>query len=92
MSQHTTRRDPRAKSGDEDVVTPQPRPLRARKPVDQPDGGPGPDEPGDSDFELAGDDDLGPGDLGPLEPGTTDPDTGSDRIGRIFKDGGRPSR
>ena len=90
MSQHTARHDPRARSEDEDVATPQPRQLEhkqrvPRQPVSQPagDGGLGPDEPDDGEFELIGDDDLGPADLGPAGPSATNPDADSGRIRKI---------
>jgi len=88
MSQSTARHDPRAESHDEEVADLRPpRPAREqgakpRPPVGQraEDGGPGPDEPDDSEFELAGDDDLGPLDLGPAAPNFRDPDAGSGRV------------
>ena len=92
MSQHAARHDPRAKSeADEDVASPQPRPadrrnpLRPRRPADQPDsdGHPNPDEPDDGEFELIGDNDLGPADLGPADPHVTNPDSDSGRIRKI---------
>lgn len=59
--------------------------VRPGRPVGQPDddGGVGPDEPDDSEFELIGDDDLGAADLGPANPNATDPDAGSGRIRKI---------
>jgi hypothetical protein len=53
--------------------------------VDQPDGdgSPNPDEPDDGEFELIGDNDLGPADLGPAAPGSSNPDADSGRIRRI---------
>lgn len=88
MNQSAARHDPRAMSEDEDDVAD----LRARRPehrqdgkpgqpVGQPtgDGGIGPDDPDESEFELAGDDDLGPTDLGPAAPDYRDPDARSGR-------------
>lgn len=92
MSQNTARHDPRAKpEDDEDVARPQARQQehkqrpRPRQPVGQPsgDGGVGPDEPDEGEFELIGDNDLGPADLGPADPNFTDPDAGSGRIRKI---------
>lgn len=91
MSQHTARRDPRATSEDEDVAGLRARPpehkqrVRPHQPVSQPagDGGTGPDEPGEDEFELTGDNDLSPIDLGPADPNATDPDAGSGRIRKI---------
>jgi hypothetical protein len=93
MSQNTARHDPRAKSEDEDVASPQVRQpehrqrvrVRPRQPIGQPagDGGTGPDEPDEDEFELRGDDDLGAADLGPVGPNATDPDAGSGRIRKI---------
>ena len=92
MSQNTARHDPRAKSEDEDVASPQGRQpehrqrVRPRQPAGQPagDGGTGPDEPDEDEFELRGDDDLGAADLGPVGPNATDPDAGSGRIRKII--------
>ena len=54
------------------------------EPVGQPwppiDGGVGPDEPDEGEFELIGDDDLGAADLGPAGPNASDPDAGSGRM------------
>jgi hypothetical protein len=91
MSQNTARHEPRVEPEDEDVTVPRARQpghrQRARpgQPVGQPgdDRGMGPDEPDDSEFELAGDDDLGAADLGPANPNATDPDAGSGRIRKI---------
>jgi hypothetical protein len=91
MSQHTARHEPRAKPEDEDVTVPRARQpehrprVRPGRPAGQPDddGGVGPDEPDDSEFELIGDDDLGAADLGPANPNATDPDAGSGRIRKI---------
>ena len=96
MSQNTTRHDPHAKSRDEDVAdlgTRQPghgHGRRPRQPVGQRagDGGVSPDEP-DDEFELIGDDDLGPADLGPIGPNATDPDADSGRIRKITRESGR---
>ena len=88
MSQPTARHDPRAKSGDEeedDRPALQPG-VRPHQPVGrhlgQPagDGGASPDEPDEGEFELIGDDDLGPADLGPAAPNFTDPDAPSGRM------------
>jgi hypothetical protein len=95
MSQNTARHDPRARSGDEDVAGPQAREAgqrqaerarQARQAVGQPgdNDGVSPDEPGDGEFELIGDDDLGPADLGPAAPGVTDPDAGPGRPRKII--------
>jgi hypothetical protein len=91
MSQTTARHDPQARSEDEDVAAPQAHQPRhkqggqPRQPVGQPavDGGAGPDEPDEGEFELIGDDDLGAADLGPAAPNATDPDAGSGRIRKI---------
>jgi hypothetical protein len=91
MSQNTARHDPRARSEDEEVANPQARQpehrqrVRPHQPVSQPagDGGIGPDEPDEGEFELIGDNDLGPVDLGPADPNATDPDAGSGRIRKI---------
>ena len=91
MSQNTARHDPRARSEDEDVASPQARQperkqrVRPRQPVGQPagDGGIGPDKPDEGEFELIGDNDLGAADLGPVGPNATDPDDGSGRIRKI---------
>lgn len=91
MSQNAARHEPRAKPEDEDVTVPrarQPQDKQRARPgraVGQPadDGGVGPDEPGEGEFELTGDDDLGAADLGPANPNATDPDAGSGRIRKI---------
>ncbi len=91
MSQHTARHDPHARSADEDVAEPQARQprhkqgVRPRQPVGRPAGDDGvtPDEPDEGEFELIGDDDLGPADLGPADPNTRDPDAGSGRLRKI---------
>jgi hypothetical protein len=93
MSQHPARHDVRAKPEDEDVADlPAIQPehkhgLRARQPAGQPagDDGVAPDEPDEGEFELAGDDDLGPADLGPLAPNGRDPDADSGRIRKITR-------
>jgi hypothetical protein len=85
MSQNTARRDPHARSRDEDVAD---EPVvRPRQPVGQPadDGGVSPDEPDEDEFELSGDNDLGAADLGPLGPNAADPDAGSGRIRKITR-------
>jgi hypothetical protein len=92
MSQPTASHGPHAKSEDEDVADPRARRpehqpgVRPRRPAGQPsdDGGIGPDEPDDGEFELAGD--LGPADLGPLAPNATDPDAASGRIRKIRRE------
>jgi hypothetical protein len=91
MSQNMARHDPHARSGDEDVADPQARQpehklgVRPRRPVGQPadDGGVGPDEPDEGEFELIGDDDLGAADLGPAAPNAHDPDADSGRIRKM---------
>jgi hypothetical protein len=88
MSQNTARHDSHAKSEDEDVADPRARQpghkhgVRPRQPGSQPagDGGVSPDEPGEGEFELIGDDDLGAADLGPAAPNVRDPDADSGRI------------
>lgn len=88
MSQRTATHDPRAKSADEDVDDLQARQperrqrARSHQPTSQPagDGGTGPDEPDDGEFELIGGNDLSDVDLGPAAPGFTDPDAPSGRI------------
>ena len=99
MSQNTARRDQHAKSDDEDLADLEVRRpehkqgLRPGQPVGQSagDGGVGPDEPGEDEFELIGDDDLGVADLGPLGP-HDDPDAGSGRIRKIAPESGRGTR
>jgi hypothetical protein len=92
MSQSSAaRHGPQAKSEDEDVTE-----LRARRPAHQQgarpgrrpgqtpdDGGVGPDQPEDGDFELIGDDDLSAADLGPAAPNATDPDADSGRARKL---------
>jgi hypothetical protein len=93
MSQSAARHDPHAKPGDEDVDDPQaPQPgrqpgARPRRPVGQPndDGGVSADEPGEGEFDLLGDNDLGTADLGPLAPDARDPDADSGRIRKITR-------
>ena len=90
MSQNTARHDTHARSEDEDAVDTgmrQPERRRVvppRQPVGQQasDGGVGPDEPDEDEFEVIGDDDLGPADLGPLGL-HADPDADSGRIRKI---------
>ena len=92
MSQNTARHDPHARSGDEDVADAQARQpehkqgVWPRQPVGQPagDGGVSPDEPDEGEFELIGDNDLGPADLGPAAPNAPDPDAGSGRVRKII--------
>lgn len=90
MSQNTARHDSHARSRDEDVddtVARQPEHkegVRSRQPAGD---GVGPDGP-EEEFELIGDDDLGPADLGPLGP-HADPDAGSGRIRKIARQSGR---
>jgi hypothetical protein len=94
MSQNTPRHAQHAQPGDEDVADPQARQseykqgVRLRRPVGQPagDGGVGPDEPDEGEFELIGDNDLGAADLGPADPNATDPDVGSGRLRRITRE------
>jgi hypothetical protein len=87
MSHSTARHDPRAESRDEEVAD-----LRVRRPEHQQggkprqplvrpadDGGIGPDEPDDGEFEVIGEDDLSATDLGPAAPNFRDPDAGSGR-------------
>jgi hypothetical protein len=91
MSQNAARHDPHTRSRDEDPTDPQARQpgpkrgIRPRQPVGQPagDGGVGPDEPDEGEFELIGDNDLGAADLGPLDPNAGDPDAGSGRIRKM---------
>jgi hypothetical protein len=88
MSHSTARHGPRAESREEEVAdlrAPRPEHNRGgkpRQPVGQPagDGGAGPDEPDEGEFELIGDDDLGAADLGPAAPNFTDPDAPSGRV------------
>ena len=95
MSQNTARHDPHAKTREEDdvddVAASQPLPrqgVQPRQPAGQPSaGGVGPEGPDEDEFELIGDDDLGPADLGPLGP-HADPDAGSGRIRKIAREGG----
>jgi hypothetical protein len=90
MSQNTARHGPHTRSEDEDAIdrpARQPQrgqavhPRRGRQPGG--DGGVGPDEPDEGEFELIGDDDLGPADLGPAAPNVTDPDADSGRVRKI---------
>jgi len=98
MGQNTARHDPRARSEDEDVVEAQPRQpehkqgVRPHPPVGKSagNGGVGPDEPDEDEFELIGDDDLGAADLGPANPNARDPDADSGRIRKITRE--RPGR
>ena len=90
MSQTTARNDPHARSEDEDVADRRAgqrheQGARPRQPVRQSadDGGRSLDEPGEGEFELIGDDDLGAADLGPAAPNATDPDADSGRIRKI---------
>jgi hypothetical protein len=91
MSQNAARRDPHARPGDEDVAYAQAgqpehkQGVRPRQPVGQPagDGGVSPDEPDEGEFELIGDNDLGPADLGPAAPNAPDPDADSGRVRKI---------
>jgi hypothetical protein len=93
MSQNTARHDPRARSEDEDVAELQAHHpehkigARPRQPFGQPadEGGVGPDEPDEGEFEVVGDDDLGAVDLGPLAPDFRDPDAESERIRKITR-------
>ncbi len=91
MSQRTARQDSHAKSRDEDADDTRtrqpdhqqgghPRPAAGQPAV----GGVGPDGPEEDEFELTGDDDLGPADLGPLGP-HADPDAPSGRVRKIAK-------
>ena len=88
MNQNAARHDPHARSEDEDVADVQGRRpereqgVRPRRPVGQPGthDEAGPDEPEEGEFELVGDDDLGPADLGPAAPNFRDPDAGSGRV------------
>jgi len=90
MSQNAARHDPHARSR-EDLTDPQARQperkqgVRPRQPLGQPagDGGVGPDEPDEGEFELIGDNDLGAADLGPAAPNAPDPDAGSGRVRKI---------
>lgn len=92
MSQNTARHEQHARPDDEEEAAyPQARRpargegARGRRPVGQPagDGGVGPDEPEESEFELVGDNDLGAADLGPAAPDARDPDADSGRIRKI---------
>jgi hypothetical protein len=94
MSQHTTRHDQHARSDDEDEDLTPARPQERRPAPRQRhptgltppgDDGTGPDEPGDSDFELTGDNDLGAADLGPLAPDARDPDADSGQMRKITR-------
>jgi hypothetical protein len=91
MSQNTTRHDQHGRPEDEEDVTyPQarrPETTRPRRPLGRPavDDGVGPDEPGEGEFELIGDDDLGDADLGPAAPDARDPDADSGRIRKITR-------
>jgi hypothetical protein len=91
MSHNAARHDPPARSRDEDLTDPRARQperkqgVRPRQPLGQPDGdgGVGPDEPDEGEFELIGDNDLGAADLGPAAPNAPDPDAGSGRVRKI---------
>ena len=91
MSQHTARPDQHGRPEDEEDATypPARRPesTRPRRPLGRPagDGGVGPDEPDDGEFELTGDNDLGQADLGPAAPDARDPDADSGRIRKITR-------
>lgn len=83
MSQNTARQDSRARSEEEADDVPSPRarqPERSRRPRIGPDE---PDHPEEAEFELIGDDDLGPADLGPANPNVTDPDADAGRVRKI---------
>jgi hypothetical protein len=88
MSQNTARHDVHAKSRDEEIddrPTRQPEHKQGapQRPAGQPaGGGVGTDDPAEDEFELIGDDDLGPADLGPLGP-QADPDADSGRVRKI---------
>jgi hypothetical protein len=91
MSQNAARHDPHTRSTDEEPTDPQARQperkqgVRPRRPVGQPagDGGLGPDDPDEGEFELIGDNDLGAADLGPLGPKADDPDADSGQIRKM---------
>jgi hypothetical protein len=90
MSQHTARPDHHGRPDDEeDAPYPQarrPETTRPRRPLGRPDGDDvGPDEPGEGEFELTGDDDLGEADLGPAAPDARDPDADSGRMRKITR-------
>jgi hypothetical protein len=93
MSQSAARHDPHSKPGDEEIADPQARQQERRqgarpgRPVGQPadDGAVSPDEPGEDEFELLGDNDLGAADLGPAAPNAHDPDADSGRIRKITR-------
>ena len=93
MSQHTAGHDRHARYEDEDVADAQARRpehsrgVRPRQPVGDPagEGGVGPDEPDEGEFELIGDNDLGAADLGPANPNATDPDADSGRLRKITR-------
>ncbi len=94
MSQHTARHDQHARPEDEEEdVAPARQPQRRpgahpRQPVGLTppgDGGVSPDEPDDGEFDLIGDNDLGPADLGPAAPGGVDPDADSGRMRKLTR-------
>jgi hypothetical protein len=96
MTQHAARPDQHARSAeeDEDVAFDQTRQPERRPGADprQPvgltppgDGGVSPDEPDDGEFDLIGDNDLGPADLGPAAPGARDPDARSERMRKLTR-------
>jgi hypothetical protein len=93
MNQSAARHESHAKPDDEEIPDPQARQrqqrpgARPRRPVGQPagDGDVGQDEPDADEFELLGDNDLGPADLGPAAPNAHDPDADSGRIRKITR-------
>lgn len=90
MSQNAARHGSHAKSEDEDVIDLETRrrERRQRQRSDQPDDdGVSPDQPDQGEFELIGDNDLGPADVGPIDPNAPDPDADSGRIRKITRRG-----
>jgi hypothetical protein len=97
MSQNPARHGSHAKSEDEDVIDIETRRPGHRKdrgprrPAND-DGGGSPEGPDQDEFQLIGDNDLGPADLGPIDPSAPDPDADSGRIRQISRGGLRDTR
>jgi hypothetical protein len=97
MSHNAARHGSHPESEDADVID-----IETRRPGHRQDRGPrrpasdggggNPDEPDQDEFQLIGDNDLGPADLGPIDPNAPDPDTDSGQIRKIARDGLRDTR
>lgn len=89
MSQNAARHGSHAKSEDVIDLETRRRERRQRQRSHQlaDDDGVSPDEPDQGEFELIGDNDLGPADVGPIDPNAPDPDADSGRIRKITRQG-----